>query len=40
MCYCLRLVESSTGNERIGGEKQDLETKLVFDGLCGVGLLC
>jgi hypothetical protein len=40
MCYCSRLVESSRGNERIGWEEQDVEFKLVYDGLCDVGLLC
>jgi hypothetical protein len=30
MCYCSRLVESSTGNERSGGKEQDLESKLVL----------
>jgi hypothetical protein len=40
MCYCTRLVESSTGNERIEGEEQDVKSKLVHDGLYDVGLLC
>jgi hypothetical protein len=36
----LRIVESSRGNDRIKGEEEEVESKLVSHGSCDVGLLC